>query len=125
MRLYLDTSVFSDYYDERASERMELTTEFWTKLSGHEGLCSELTIEELNEARLELKQKLLTLTQNFEIVKITKQVKDLARKYVAEGVVPSRHLTDAIHIAAAVIGQADILVSWNYRHLVRRNTRLS
>jgi len=43
MRLYLDTSVFNAYYDERAPERMELTIEFWTKLSGDERLCSELT----------------------------------------------------------------------------------
>lgn len=124
MRLYVDTSVFSAYYDERAPERTELTLEFWTKLSTHEKLCSELTIEELSEARLELRQKLLALTQDFEILKITKQVTDLARKYTDAEVVPPRYFADAIHIAAAVIGKADILVSWNYRHLVKRNTRL-
>jgi len=124
MRLYLDTAVFSAYYDERAPERMELTIEFWTKLSGHERLCSELTIEELGEARPELKQQLLALTQNFEILKITEPVKDLARKYADEGVVPPRYLADAIHLATAVIGKADILVSWNYRHLVKQRTRL-
>jgi predicted nucleic acid-binding protein len=124
MRLYLDTSVFSAYYDERSPERMELTSEFWTRLSEHERLCSELTIEELNRARLELKQKLLALTQNFEILKISKQMKGLAKRYVEEEVVPPRYFADAIHIAAAVTGKADILVTWNYRHLVKRRTRL-
>ena len=103
---------------------MELTREFWTKLSQHERLCSELTIEELTGARLELKQKLLALTQNFEIFEITEQVKDLARGYIEEEVVPRRYFADAIHIAAAVMCKADILVTWNYRHLVRRRTRL-
>lgn len=124
MRLYLDTSVFSAYYDDRAPERTELTIEFWAKLSAHEKICSEFTIEELSEASLELKQKLLALTRDFETVKITRQINDLARKYVDEEVIPSRYFADAIHIAAAVMGKADILVSWNYRHLVKRNTRL-
>ena len=48
----------------------------------------------------------------------------MAKKYVDEEVIPSRYFADAIHIAAAVMGKSDILVSWNYRHLVKRNTRL-
>jgi len=51
-------------------------------------------------------------------------MRKLAERYVEEGVVPSRYFADAIHIAAAVLGNADILVSWNFRHLVRRSTRL-
>jgi len=43
---------------------------------------------------------------------------------VAAGVVPLRYLADALHLAAAVLGGADILVSWNFQHLVRRSTRL-
>lgn len=31
--LYLDTSVVSAYYDERAKERRAATTAFWEKLS--------------------------------------------------------------------------------------------
>jgi len=124
MKFYLDTSVFSAYYDDRKPERMELTQEFWKNLSRHERLCSELTIEELSRASPELKQKLLALTQEFKILKITEEVLNLARRYVKEGVVPPRYFADAIHIAAAVKGDADILVSWNYRHLVKRSTRL-
>ena len=30
---------------------------------------------------------------------------------------------DAYHIAIAVTSTADILVSWNFRHIVRRKTR--
>jgi predicted nucleic acid-binding protein len=51
-------------------------------------------------------------------------MRELAEDYVGEGIVPSRYLVDALHIAAAVLGNADILVSWNFKHLVRRSTRL-
>lgn len=124
MKLYLDTSVFSAYYDERTPERMKMTREFWPILEQHEKLCSELTIEELGQAHSNLRERLLALTQNFTILNVTDGMRELAEVYVEEGVVPSRYLVDVIHIAAAVLGDADILVSWNFRHLVRRSTRL-
>jgi predicted nucleic acid-binding protein len=124
MKLYLDTSVFSAYYDERTPERMQMARDFWRILDQHEKLCSELTVEELNQAHSDLREKLLELTRNFMILNITDQMKGLAEVYVGEGVVPSRYFADALHIAVAVLGDADILVSWNFKHLVRRSTRL-
>ena len=32
---------------------------------------------------------------------------------------PAKKRNDARHVAAATLGGADVLVSWNYRHLVR------
>ena len=37
---------------------------------------------------------------------------------------PLRYFAHALHIAAAVLGGADILVRWNFKHLVKRSTRL-
>lgn len=124
MRLYLDTSVFSAYYDVRTPERMSMTRVFWKELEKYEKLCSELVQEELGQAEPELAQKLMALTTGFRIIKIDDQTKSLALTYVQEGVVLRKYFSDAIHIAAAVRSDADILVSWNFRHLVRRSTRL-
>ena len=124
MKLYLDTSVFSAYYDERTPERMRMTRGFWPILQQHEKLCSQLVIEELGQAHSNLREKLLALTQNFTVLSLTDEMRNLAERYVEEGVVPSRYFADALHIAAAVFGDADILVSWNFKHLVRRSARL-
>ena len=124
MKLYLDTSVFSAYYDERTPERMRMTRDFWRVLERHEKLCSDLTIEELGQARSGLREKLLGLAQGFTVISLTDEMRELARLYVREGLVPSRYFADALHIAAAVLGGADILVSWNFKHLVKRSTRL-
>jgi hypothetical protein len=43
---------------------------------------------------------------------------DLARAYVAEKVVGPTSFDDCIHIALATINKADILVSWNFKHIV-------
>lgn len=124
MRLYLDTSVFSAYYDERTPERMRMTRAFWDELKRYEKLCSDLTLEELGQAPPELARKLLALTAGFRVISVDNQMKALAQAYVQEGVVSQRYFADALHIAAAVQGEADILVSWNFKHLVRRSTRL-
>lgn len=124
MKLYLDTSVFSAYYDERTPERMQMTRDFWRVLERHEKLCSDLTIEELGQARSGLREKLLGLAQGFTVINLTDEMRELAKLYVREGLVPSKYFADALHIAAAVLGGADILVSWNFKHLVKRSTRL-
>jgi predicted nucleic acid-binding protein len=125
LRLYLDTSVFSALYDERAPERQRLTQEFWAKLPDYEKLCSQLTLEELRRVRdPSLRERLLNLTASFQVLPIGAGEHELARAYVAAGVVPLRYVADALHLAAAVLGGADILVSWNFKHLVRRSTRL-
>lgn len=124
MKLYLDTSVFSAYYDEGTPERMRMTRDFWRVLERHEKLCSDLTVEELGQVRSGLREKLLGLTRGFTVISLTDEMRELAKLYVREGVAPSRYFADAVHIAAAVLGGADILVSWNFKHLVKRSTRL-
>jgi hypothetical protein len=50
--LYLDTSVPSAYYDERAKERREATIKFWKEvLLTYKVYISEITVEELNNTK--------------------------------------------------------------------------
>ena len=124
MRIYLDTSVLSAYYDQRAPERMQATREFWGVLKRHDILCSDLTLDELAQASSEFRDQLYGLASGFRIIAINDEIRTLARAYLDAGIVPERYISDALHIAAAVYGDADILVSWNFKHLVKRNTRL-
>ncbi|MBM3130367.1 MAG: type II toxin-antitoxin system VapC family toxin [Chloroflexi bacterium] len=124
MRLYFDTSVFSAYYDERTPERLQATREFWNTLKLHELICSTLTTDELSQAEQTRAEQFTALLRGFRVVTLTIAMRDLANAYVSAGVVPTRYLDDALHIAAATCGDADVLVSWNFKHLVKRNTRL-
>jgi hypothetical protein len=47
----------------------------------------------------------------------------LGQRYVSEGVFTATMLSDALHVAAAVISRQDVLLSWNFRHLVNRRRR--
>jgi predicted nucleic acid-binding protein len=125
LRIYLDTSIFSAFYDERTPERQRLTQQFWSGLKAYEVLCSQLVLDEL--ARVSdpvLRERLIQLSQECQVLAVGEAEQELARAYLAAGVVPARYIADAIHIAIAVLGGADILVSWNFQHLVRRSTRL-
>jgi predicted nucleic acid-binding protein len=125
LRLYLDTSVFSAFYDERTPERQRLTQQFWASLKEYEALCSQLVLDELRRVSDSvLRERLIQSSQECQVLAVGEAEQELARAYLAAGVVPARYIADAIHIAVAVLGGADILVSWNFQHLVRRSTRL-
>ena len=49
LRIYLDTSVFCAYYDDRVTDRQAETEEFWKRLSQFEVSVSELTGQELSQ----------------------------------------------------------------------------
>ncbi|MCL2005447.1 MAG: hypothetical protein FWG73_04705 [Planctomycetaceae bacterium] len=56
-----------------------------------------------------------------ERVVSTDESDTLAERYIAEGVVGASSLDDCKHIAIATIHRADVLVSWNFKHIVNIN----
>ena len=80
---------------------------------------SDLTETELLEAPENVKQHFKSLAkENIEKVIVTDEILILAAKYVAEKVVGKTSFDDCVHIAAATIYKVDILVSWNFKHIV-------
>jgi len=78
--LYLDTSVPSAYYDERAKERMEVTIKFWKEVLPHyKTYVSEITVKELEDTKKEtLRRKFRNLIKGFKVLKEKKVIRDLA-----------------------------------------------
>ena len=124
LRLYLDTSVISAYVDERLPERQRATLEFWERLGSYDVAISELT---LTEARATgdaaLRQRMINLVDDFLILPVGEEARRLAREYVGRGVFSAATALDALHVAIAVAARQDMLVSWNFRHLVNRRRR--
>ncbi len=54
---------------------------------------------------------------------ITAEIRELARHYVDAGVFTPIMLNNALHVATAVLIRHDVLLSWNFRHLVNRRRR--
>jgi predicted nucleic acid-binding protein len=124
LRIYLDTSVFSAYEDDRAPERKNLAMEFWRRLDDFEVSTSEIARQELDTTpELSRRESLIRLLNRVAVHPMTPEMGALARIYVDGGVFSPTALNDALHVAAAVLTRQDILVSWNFRHLVNRRRR--
>lgn len=124
-KVYLDTSVFSACLDRRDPVRQKITQDFWPRLEGYERFASQLVLDELSQIVDSSKREgVQKLTADFRILKLTDEVKKLAEKYVERGIFPNRYFADAIHLALASFHGIQILISWNFEHLVRRKTRI-
>lgn len=117
-KLYFDTSVFGGVYDIEFEQE---TKQLFEMVKKGEIIClySELTIAELENAPEKVQahfQKIVNT--NAEQVELTIESKNLATLYINEKVVGATSLDDCLHIATATIQKADILVSWNFKHIV-------
>ncbi|MFN0206520.1 MAG: type II toxin-antitoxin system VapC family toxin [Planctomycetota bacterium] len=117
-RVYVDTSVFGGCFDEEFS--VESLHFFDDARNGRLLLLiSDVVINELAKAPETVRAIVTNLPPEvFEILPITGEVESLRDAYIAAGVVSSRSLDDATHVAAATVGRADAIVSWNFRHIV-------
>ena len=116
--LYLDTSVYGGYFDE---EFERFTRLFFNQVN--EGLFSILysTVvqDELELAPKRIRDFVSSISiNNSEIIQLSESALNLASEYIDEKVVGKTSFIDCLHIALATINHADILVSWNFKHIV-------
>jgi predicted nucleic acid-binding protein len=124
MRIYLDTSVVSARVDDRLPERRQATVDFWNRLAEYEVAISELTLAEIRAtADPSLRREMEESVRPFEVLRVEEESRRLAQEYVRRGVFSPATIEDALHVAVAVATRRDILVSWNFRHLVNRRRR--
>jgi hypothetical protein len=53
-----------------------------------------------------------------ERVELTDEARELAERYISEKVVGKTSRADCQHIALATINMAEVLASWNFKHIV-------
>jgi predicted nucleic acid-binding protein len=115
---YLDTSVFGGYFDEEFSDN---TVPFFERILDEriQIFISKLLIAELAGAPDEVKELFKSIPQEqLTFVELTEEARLLANKYIEENVVGSTSRADCQHIAMATLAKADVLVSWNFKHIV-------
>ena len=118
MKVYTDTSVLGGYYDKEFQEwSVALFNEF---LQGTKHIMfSELTAQELEFAREEIRVLILEIPLKNRIdIGITDEAILLAETYIIEGALTNKSYNDALHIALATLNNADVLASWNFKHIV-------
>lgn len=123
-RVYLDTSVVSALFDERNPERQKLTEEFFAASDKYEVSVSSITILEVqNTPDASLRRKMAAFIEPFQILEIDTEVEALVNEYIRYQAVPEDYREDAYHIAVASVNRIEYVVSWNFRHIVRKKTK--
>jgi predicted nucleic acid-binding protein len=126
LKIYIDTSVISHLQHEDAPEKMKDTLLFWEELKTdkYEAIISELTLRELRRCPQPKQTYLLNFLGNIEygVLNNSNEVEILAEAYVEEGILTRKNKNDCAHIALATVGGCNVIVSWNYKHMVRFKT---
>lgn len=119
--IYLDPSIPSACCEKAQPERRKITTQWWNKqINQYEVAVSRLTIEEIEALETEDKREaILSLIRDFPVLEVSPPAERLAKRYIEEKIIPSNAFNDALHLALAVINKKDVLLSWNFAHLVK------
>ena len=117
-RCYFDTSVFGGVFDAEFEEETLLLFEK-VRLQQISCVYSDLTERELRQAPERVRSFFQQLNPAFlERIEVTPESYQLALTYINEKVVGPTSLDDYLHIATATLSKVDILISWNFKHIV-------
>jgi hypothetical protein len=118
LRVYVDTSVIGGCLDD---EYRPASIRLIDRSRGGDLLLviSDTTLAELASAPPRVREVLEGLPMGcLEFVHQDAESEALAEEYIKQEVIPRRMLVDAQHIAVATMARVDVLVSWNFRHIV-------
>lgn len=118
LRIYIDTSVIGGYFDKE----FDLATKEFFKQAFKNNvifLISDLLTLEISSAPLFVRDFFNSLPKEQIVnIEVTEEARDLAAMYVSEKIVGETSISDCQHIATATLNYADVLVSWNFKHIV-------
>lgn len=117
-RYYLDTSVFGGVFDEGFDID---SLRIFEMVNAGEIICviSDVTEIELVNAPEQVRSFFLGLDPaHVEQAISTNESFSLAQAYLANQVVGATSESDCHHIAIATVYEADLLISWNFKHIV-------
>lgn len=119
LRIYVDTSVIGGCFDPEFQVWSESLMEDFRQ-GRYIAVVSDVTAAEVAPAPdfvKSLHQELLGLPT--ELIRTDEEAVSLVQGYVERSVLGQRFINDMLHIALATIAEVDVLVSWNFKHIVR------
>lgn len=124
MRLYLETSVPNFLFVTDAPEKRAHTEQLFAEIQQglHTASVSELYMREVDQTpspirRIELRG--VVQVYGLEVLKIQEEASQLVDAYIAGQAFTAKNDLDAFHVAVAVLARCEVVVSWNFRHIVR------
>ena len=123
MRIYIESTIPSYVVARPARDllqaaRQQLTRDWWDlQRQQHELFASQIVLDEIAAGEREMAQRRLELMAGLTLLDLTPAAESLADHVLHSGLLPVNAEGDAAHIALATVHRADILLTWNCRHI--------
>ncbi len=117
-RIYVDTLVIGGCFDPEFEVWSNGLIDDFRK-ERFRLVLSDVTAAEIErspEPVRELHQELISIA---ELLPVTEEALDVLAAYECHGILSPRFRNDMLHIALATVAEVDVLVIWNFRHVVR------
>ena len=126
LKIYLDTSVISHLDAPDTLDKQKDTLKLWVEIQAgkYEAYISPVVVLEVDgcpEPKRSVLTKYLQAVE-YTLLQETDDVIELATHYLDAGVLHEKSFDDCQHIAYACVNDCDMLVSWNFKHMVNIKT---
>lgn len=119
VRVYTDTSVFGGILD---AEFMRPSRMFFDAVGVgriHLVVSEVVRMEiEAGPAPAAVRALFNAMLAHAEIAPVTREALDLRDAYLEEKILPPKWSDDALHVALATVSGCQMIVSWNFKHIV-------
>ena len=128
-KIYIENSIISyltadPSLDIITAARQALTRQWWNeKRFDYELYISEFVLSEAGAGDPEMATRRLEAITGIAEIELTETAAEFAEILVSEGPLPQKAALDALHIAVAVSGGIEYLLTWNFAHLANATIR--
>jgi predicted nucleic acid-binding protein len=128
LRIYLDTSIISYLDQQDTPEKMAITHKLWEKIKADEFevVLSDVDfaeIDDCNDVKRAILYEYLSQIKYAKVLVDDKTMK-VAERFVNLNILKQSSFDDCQHIAAAIVSGSDVIVSWNFKHIVNHKTMM-
>ena len=114
---YADTSVFGGVFDEGFDEASQAFFQ-QVKEKRFQLVISPIVQKEIKLAPESVRQFFDEMTEYANFIAISEEALLLRQAYLDAGIVTEKSTADALHVALATVAKCQLIVSWNFKHIV-------
>ena len=118
-RIYVDTSVIGGCFDAEFKQWSDALIEDFRR-QRYVAVLSDVTAAEIAPAPEFVKAlhaEILALPA--QVIHVDEDAVSLVQRYTERSILGDRFMNDMLHIALATIAEVDVLISWNFKHILR------
>ena len=121
-KIYLDTSVISHLSQEDSFEKMNDTLRLWEEIKAgfYDVYISDVTFDEIDQCYEPKRTLLFSYLGEIDcsIIEVNNEIRGIAQSFVAHNILTEKSIEDCLHVACSIANDCDMIVSWNFKHIV-------